>query len=158
MPVLENCQRARLAKPVAWLTPKKHAAPSANAASAFPQAASANKSVFYHADGSAKSVHEVYDWALRQPGEPDTVRAAPVSAPASAPASSVQTQNAAVTAATAGFLALDGKRRMATFLCASILTGALASTILKDLFHRPRRCRDRSNDDHSDVNRSHDHA
>ena len=43
-----------------------------------------------------------------------------------------------VTVATAGFLALDGKRRMAMFLCASILTGSLAATILKDLFHRPR--------------------
>jgi undecaprenyl-diphosphatase len=43
-----------------------------------------------------------------------------------------------ITAATAGFLALDGKRRMAAFLCASILTGSLLSTLLKDLFHRPR--------------------
>ena len=40
--------------------------PQANASSAFPQAASANKSVFYHSDGTAKSVREVYDWALRQ--------------------------------------------------------------------------------------------
>ncbi len=43
-----------------------------------------------------------------------------------------------ITVATAGFLALDGKRRMAAFLCASIFTGSLLSTILKDLFHRPR--------------------
>jgi undecaprenyl-diphosphatase len=43
-----------------------------------------------------------------------------------------------ITAATAGFLALGGKRRMAMFVCASILTGSLISTILKDLFHRPR--------------------
>ncbi len=41
--------------------------PTAAAASAFPQAASANKHVFYHADGTPKSVREVYDWALRQP-------------------------------------------------------------------------------------------
>ena len=40
--------------------------PQANAPSVFPQAASANKSVFYHADGTAKSVREVYDWALKQ--------------------------------------------------------------------------------------------
>jgi hypothetical protein len=32
--------------------------------------------VFYHADGSAKSVREVYDWALRQPGDSGTVRIA----------------------------------------------------------------------------------
>lgn len=41
--------------------------PGASAASAFPQAASANKSVFYKADGAPKSVREVYDWALKQP-------------------------------------------------------------------------------------------
>jgi undecaprenyl-diphosphatase len=43
-----------------------------------------------------------------------------------------------VTVATAGFLALDGKRRMARFVCASVLTGSIAAAILKDLFHRPR--------------------
>ncbi|MGD0191384.1 MAG: transglycosylase SLT domain-containing protein [Rhizomicrobium sp.] len=40
--------------------------PQTSAAAEFPQAANANKSVFFHADGSAKSVHEVYNWALRQ--------------------------------------------------------------------------------------------
>jgi Transglycosylase SLT domain len=50
--------------------------PSASAAAQFPQAASANKSVFFHADGSAKTVREVYDWALRQPGAEGTVRVA----------------------------------------------------------------------------------
>jgi Transglycosylase SLT domain len=42
--------------------------PSANAASLFPQAAAANRSVFYNSDGAAKSVREVYDWAMKQPG------------------------------------------------------------------------------------------
>lgn len=42
------------------------------------------------------------------------------------------------TVATVGFLALDGKRRMAIFLGASILAGSLVSTGLKDLFHRAR--------------------
>jgi len=41
--------------------------PEADAPSVFPQAASANKNVFYRADGSAKTVREVYDWALKQP-------------------------------------------------------------------------------------------
>jgi len=50
--------------------------PAASAAAQFPQAASANKSVFFHADGSAKSVREVYDWALRQPGSDGAVRVA----------------------------------------------------------------------------------
>jgi hypothetical protein len=56
-------------------------APSANAASAFPQAAAANKSVFYHADGSPKSVHEVYDWALKQPSGTQLATATPPAKP-----------------------------------------------------------------------------
>jgi hypothetical protein len=40
--------------------------PQTSAPAAFPEAASANKSVFYHADGTAKSVREVYNWALKQ--------------------------------------------------------------------------------------------
>ena len=55
--------------------------PGASAAAQFPQAAAANKSVFFHADGKAKSVREVYDWALRQPGGSDTLRTAPAAAP-----------------------------------------------------------------------------
>jgi Transglycosylase SLT domain len=39
--------------------------PQGSAASAFPQAASANRSVFFHSDGSAKSVREVCDWAAK---------------------------------------------------------------------------------------------
>jgi len=56
--------------------------PNASAAAAFPQAASANKSVFYHADGSAKSVREVYDWALKQPSgaQPAALAAKPATA------------------------------------------------------------------------------
>ncbi len=50
--------------------------PSTSAAAQFPQAAAANKSVFFHADGSAKSVREVYGWALAQPGSEGTVRVA----------------------------------------------------------------------------------
>lgn len=45
---------------------------------------------------------------------------------------------ALVTAATAGFLVLDGKRYMAAYVCASVLTGFLVSSVLKDLFHRER--------------------
>jgi hypothetical protein len=57
--------------------------PGASAAAQFPQAAGANKSVFFHADGSPKSVREVYDWAVRQPGSADTVRMAQAPADAS---------------------------------------------------------------------------
>ena len=48
--------------------------PGASAAALFPQAASANKSVFYHDSGAPKSVREVYDWALKQPGGAGTLR------------------------------------------------------------------------------------
>jgi hypothetical protein len=41
--------------------------PATCAASEFPSAANANKSVFYKTDGTPKSVREVYDWAVKQP-------------------------------------------------------------------------------------------
>src|ERR1700687_5445654 len=43
-----------------------------------------------------------------------------------------------VTAIAAGFLALDGKRHMALFVCGSVLGGLAAGPILKDVFQRPR--------------------
>jgi len=57
--------------------------PNASAAAQFPAAAAANKSVFYRADGSAKSAREVYDWTMRQPGATDTMRSATPSLPQS---------------------------------------------------------------------------
>ena len=44
--------------------------PQACAATMFPEAAAANHAVFYHADGTTKSVQEVYNWALKQPSVP----------------------------------------------------------------------------------------
>ena len=85
-------------------------APEASAATQFPEAAHANKTVFYRPDGQAKTVREVYDWALRQPGEPDTVRAAVPPPPVSAPTK----QGAAVAVAAAG----DSEIRM---LLASVM-------------------------------------
>ena len=41
--------------------------PEACAATAFPGAAAANYRAFFHTNGTAKTVHEVYDWALKQP-------------------------------------------------------------------------------------------
>ena len=66
--------------------------PSASAAAQFPQAASANKAVFFHADGTAKTVREVYDWALRQPGAEGTVRVAQTPAEPSLTLQSARTQ------------------------------------------------------------------
>jgi hypothetical protein len=60
-----------------------HSQPDANAAKAFPAEADANKSVFYNRDGSAKTVRQVYDWALKQPSG-----AKPVEAKAAKPATS----------------------------------------------------------------------
>ena len=59
------------------------AEPGAKAASLFPHAADANKSIFFHADGAAKSVREVYDWVMRQPGAPtvQVAKAEPAATP-----------------------------------------------------------------------------
>lgn len=56
-------------------------APATNAAQLFPQAAAANRNVFFHPDGSAKTAREVYDWAIQQPGA--TAQAAPAAGPES---------------------------------------------------------------------------
>jgi undecaprenyl-diphosphatase len=43
-----------------------------------------------------------------------------------------------LTALISGFLLLDGKRRMALFVCVSVASGLLLSTLLKTVFQRPR--------------------
>jgi hypothetical protein len=60
------------------------ATPNASAAQLFPDAASANRDVFFHADGSAKNLREVYDWAMREPGSQ-----APVANSPATPATSI---------------------------------------------------------------------
>jgi hypothetical protein len=62
--------------------------PAASAAGAFPAAASANKSVFYKADGSPKTVRDVYDWALKQPSTSRISDGQANDAPAAAPITS----------------------------------------------------------------------
>jgi hypothetical protein len=70
------------------------ATPGASAAAMLPAAASANKSVFFHPDGSAKSVREVYDWAMQQPGAQAPVRVAePTTEAAMARATGASTAN-----------------------------------------------------------------
>ena len=49
--------------------------PDANAAKAFPAEAHANQNVFYNRDGSAKTVREVYNWALKQPSGAKAIEA-----------------------------------------------------------------------------------
>ena len=65
-------------QPANWSAPARARPPSQRSAG-FPQAAGANRNVFFHADGTAKSVREVYDWAMQQPGS-----AAPVASAAPA--------------------------------------------------------------------------
>jgi undecaprenyl-diphosphatase len=43
-----------------------------------------------------------------------------------------------LTAITGVYLALDGKRHMALFMCGSVISGWMVSALLKDLFQRPR--------------------
>jgi undecaprenyl-diphosphatase len=43
-----------------------------------------------------------------------------------------------ITTIACGFLALDGKTHMALFVCVSVTSGLTASTLLKDVFQRPR--------------------
>jgi hypothetical protein len=44
--------------------------PAQRASLAFPQAAKANRSVFYRADGTARTIGEVYAWAAGTPAKP----------------------------------------------------------------------------------------
>jgi hypothetical protein len=82
------------------------AEPGADAAASFPQAAGANRSVFYRADGSARSVREVYDWAMKQPGgEAPVARApAPVAADPAKLLMASETGGADLTALLAGVM------------------------------------------------------
>jgi hypothetical protein len=50
--------------------------PDTNAAKAFPAEADSNHNVFYNRDGSAKTVREVYNWALKQPSGAKAVETA----------------------------------------------------------------------------------
>ena len=63
--------------------PVNQSAPAASAASLyFPAAAAANRSVFFHSGGAPKSVREVYDWAMQQPGGSAATAPAVTPAPA----------------------------------------------------------------------------
>ncbi len=57
--------------------------------------------MFFHADGAPKSVREVYEWALRQPGAEAPVRAAEAPAATSAISPAVTAQSARATVMTA---------------------------------------------------------
>ena len=71
------------------------ATPNASAAQLFPDAANANRDVFFHADGSAKNLREVYDWAMHQPGGQAPVASSPA-APAPTTAKAITLASNAV--------------------------------------------------------------
>jgi hypothetical protein len=48
-------------------------APGSSACELFPKAADANPNIFYHTDGSPKSVREVYNWTVKQPATPTAI-------------------------------------------------------------------------------------
>lgn len=87
--------------------------PAAAAAEAFPQAASANKSVFYHGDGSPKSVSEVYAWATSQPNT-GTI--------------AVAQDNSAAAAGSSGFSQVQAVALMAQFQTDMMTTALLSDT------------------------------
>jgi hypothetical protein len=99
--------------------------PSTSAAAQFPQAAAANKSVFFHADGSAKSVREVYDWAVAQPGSAGTARLA------QAPQAATETPLTAETARTQIAGAQDAQVQM---LMASVMNWQPKHSMFSALF------------------------
>jgi hypothetical protein len=112
--------------------------PGVRADLAFPEAAKANKSVFYHADGTAKTVGEVYNWAVN-----DTVTqtSAPVSASISAPAlrrTIAQPQGAAAPSADINardvFRALDAPQRSTADRNVSSSTDYVARTVQRNLY------------------------
>jgi hypothetical protein len=52
--------------------------PSQRADLLFPQAAKANRGIFYNADGTAKTVRQIYDWAIQLPDGTHKARSAPL--------------------------------------------------------------------------------
>jgi hypothetical protein len=75
-------------------------APQTHAAELFPQAAGANRNVFYHADGSSKTVREVYEWALKQPNgnaPVETTRVATAELRTNTTAAAAEPDNALIT-------------------------------------------------------------
>ena len=71
------------------------ATPDASAAQLFPDAANANRDVFFHADGSAKNLREVYDWAMHLPGGQAPVASSPA-APVPSAAKAITVASTAV--------------------------------------------------------------
>jgi hypothetical protein len=93
--------------------------PDRSAAACFPQAAGSNHNVFYHANGSAKSVREVYAWAMRQPGGQNGVQVAAL--PDITPVESVTVHAPSAPAPSARAIAAQARDAQVQMLMASVL-------------------------------------
>jgi hypothetical protein len=69
--------------------------PTCSAADLFPKAANSNPTVFFHADGSAKSVREVYNWTVAQPNTVAPITASAKSSNITPAMAMLDTQNTA---------------------------------------------------------------
>jgi hypothetical protein len=98
------------------------AQPQSCAATAFPQAAASNHSVFYRPDGTAKSVQEVLAWALKQPAAQTAAAIEP--APASEPAPSSNITVTALPPTTAPVTASIGEDSLAVQLWSAMQAGS----------------------------------
>ena len=101
--------------------------PNAQADQLFPQAASANRNVFYHADGRAKSVGEIYSWA-KQPCGVSNASAGTASAASAAASTKVSTT------AAAGLVPVRSPRNVTAALTQSTATDYGASCIAQPFF------------------------
>lgn len=90
-------------------------------------------------EGGARTLDRKLILAMRRPGDLALLGPAPVQ---EAARDITALGGAAVlgllTAITGVYLALDGKRHMALFVCASVVSGWIVSALLKDVFQRPR--------------------
>ncbi len=99
----------------------------------------ANTRGLTHLEGGTQAFDRKLLLAMRRPGD-----LAPIGPPALVEAARDVTALGGLavlsllTAIIAGFLSMDGKGRMALFMCAAVGTGLIVSLVLKDSFHRER--------------------
>ncbi len=102
--------------------------PGTIAAQEFPDAARANKGVFYHSDGSPKTVREVYDWACDMPDAPAGAASVAVASTKPSGALGLRTDPAAAPPAVTQVASANSDNEVATVLRGS--TAALPRSAL----------------------------
>jgi undecaprenyl-diphosphatase len=91
-------------------------------------------------EGSTAQIDRTILLAMRQSQEPHDPIGGPVIEEAARDVTALggTTVLCFFTLVTCGYLFLDGKRHMAAFVLASVITGLVAGTVLKEIFDRPR--------------------